>query len=373
MKKGIVVYLIFILFVIYYLQGFLYSSGSILSQGCLFLIIVISFLYFIRTVFHKNIAFYKLWTVLFLLNTVYFFFGGDYKNENVGMYKNIIMVSLIFYPFYYFSLKGWLNKKKLIIFFLIMIPITIIQYYVNISSHNVSFNENFTNNVSYSFVQLIPFVFLIDKKRKLTPWMLIAILLSFTLLGSKRGAIIVGSIAIILYLYFQLKTTKTIKLYFFVILGIILIVLLSMQIIKNNDYLQSRYYQTIEGNSSGRDKIYSSIFNKWLNSDAKNFFLGFGFASSVTITDGTYAHNDWLELLSNCGLFGCVIYICLFIVAIRSIIKSNWNLDKRILMTTIILMWFATTLFSVWYTSSHTYPNVMLIAYLLGTASKSLE
>lgn len=56
MLKNInLVLLIGILFSIYMMQGFLYPSGSIISQGILLVILAIGGMCFIGTLLHKNI------------------------------------------------------------------------------------------------------------------------------------------------------------------------------------------------------------------------------------------------------------------------------------------------------------------------------
>ena len=86
-----------------------------------------------------------------------------------------------------------------------------------------------------------------------------------------------------------------------------------------------------------------------------------------------FAHNDWLELLSNFGLFGVIVYIMLFFAAYKLIRNPNWgDTDKRLFMLTVIIMWFLITLFSMGYTSSDGYLKAMLLAYLIGNRNKAL-
>jgi O-antigen ligase len=131
--------------------------------------------------------------------------------------------------------------------------------------------------------------------------------------------------------------------------------------------------QLVEGNVSGRDRIYANIFNGWLESDSiMNLFFGYGFAGSRPLSGfDSYAHNDWLELLSNFGLLGVTIYFVLFYSIFKTIRNSSWGNDKKIIFLTIMGMWFATTLFSMGYTSMGGYLNAMMLAYLLGS-SKNL-
>ncbi|HEU4788942.1 MAG TPA: hypothetical protein VFS71_04595 [Flavobacterium sp.] len=139
-----------------------------------------------------------------------------------------------------------------------------------------------------------------------------------------------------------------------------------------NELLIERMNSIAEGNSSGRDEIFNKIFDSWYDDESlKIFLLGFGFAGSVHLA-GNYAHNDWLELLSNFGILGFTIYLVLFYAALIQLWNRNWRIDKKMLLLTIILMWFLTTLFSMWYTASQGYTQAILLAYLMGSKKESL-
>jgi O-antigen ligase len=372
-NKNIVVYLFFTLLVVYQMQGYFYTTGSLLSQGCLFFIILLSLFYFLKTFLIKKNSFYYIWTLFFVLNTLYFVFTGIYETLWFNMYKNILILSTIYYPFYFFTVKGWLAKKQLIIFAVIILPIIIFQYFYDMQFQQTLFGENITNNTGYVFVKLMPFVFLFNKRYNVAAWVFVMILSYFVLMSAKRGAIVVGGITVICFIYYQVRINQfSLKTFLLILVALFLLISLMNNVIENNEYLQARYKQTIEGYSSQRDIIYFAIISKWLNADVINYFWGFGFAASLIITKGAYAHNDWLEILSNAGLLGVGIYLTLFLTLIISIKKNNWDKDKCILMITILLTWFFTTLFSMWYTAFEAYLNVILIAYLLGNKNKHL-
>lgn len=160
---------LFLLFVFYYAQGSLYPSGSIISQTCLFLILLISVAYFVKTLLleNGNNLFFNAWSLLLLLNIIGFIFVWDSSNIfYFGMFKNILGCMLPFYPFYYFAKNDELKASHLVIFFMVMLPIIILQFYTNQSkvlSERISQNTDVVNNIAYSFVRLLPFVFLIKK------------------------------------------------------------------------------------------------------------------------------------------------------------------------------------------------------------------
>ena len=371
-----------ILFVIYYSQGYLYPKGSLISQGALGLILAISLFYFIKTIVltnNKNL-FYKAWSLLVILNIIGFILTGTLSNpDHFSMFKGIMMSLLPFYPFYYFSQQNTLKPIHLIRFFIFMLPITILQYFFNaesILSERVSGNTDLVNNVSYSFVALIPFVFFI-KRKKIIASGLMLVLIFFIIQGAKRGALIAGAIGLFYYIFYQFRTVSKknkVRSYFLITLILIGMGYYAYTTFESNQYLISRL-ETIgdPDGSSGRLIIYTNILSSWYNGSFINHLLGFGFAASLDLS-GLYnfAHNDWLELLSNFGLLGVVVYIFLFYSALKFTRTSNWGTDKKILMLAIISMWFFITLVSMAYTSSNFYIQAIIMAYLVGNESKKL-
>lgn len=372
-------YALFILFILYESQGLFYESGSIISRSFLAIIMVISGVYMVKTfALPKKKGFYKVWTALLLLNIIGFVFTAQLSDSNqFNMFKNTLVCLLSFYPFYYFASKNRLDPKELLIFFMIMLPIAIAQFYYSrtlILSERYSSNEDIVNNAAYQFVLLFPFVFLI-RKHKLLPAIFSLLILFFIIAGSKRGAVVVGSVILLWYFYYQMKMIdekQKWKGYLLSFVSIAAVAFLGYKYYLGNEYLQNRLELAAQGNISGRDIIYSNIWNSWLNSNSFHFLFGYGFAASIKITGGSFAHNDWLEILSNFGLLGAIIFAALFYQGFKLCLNKEWERDKRILMAAIITSAFATTLFSMWYTSLGTYLNAMLLAYLVGNKSEKL-
>lgn len=161
--------LLFALLIFYSLQGVLYTQGSIISQGSLFLYYALSGIYFVKVIFtkHKKSLFLNAWTALLIINILGYVFTGNYSRD-LGMFKGVLMSLLSFYPFYYMSRNGELKSKHLIFFLFIMIPVTISSFYFNriqVLSELSYERIDIVNNIAYKFVNLIPLVFLIRKNR----------------------------------------------------------------------------------------------------------------------------------------------------------------------------------------------------------------
>ncbi len=370
------------LYALYYTQGLLYSQGSILSKTCIALILLISGFYLIKTFLlksNKSIFFYA-WTALIVINLIGYFVKFDFSEGPVrDMFKSTLACLLPFYPFYYFSKKNLLKSDNLIRFLILMIPIIIFQYFRNESLVQVmmdSDNASIVNNLGYSFTGLMPFVFLINKK-KIISGLLMALLLIFIIQSSKRGAIIAGTFALLMYFYYQLIVIgkyKRISGYIVVPLIIVGLTIFVYRESVSNELLMNRMSSMIEGNTSGRDIIYRTLLNHWYDRDnVFNLLFGFGFAASLDITGGSYAHNDWLELLSNFGLLGVLVYLTLFVSALTLYFNKLWSKEKRILLLTIMIIWLFVSMVSMWYTSVEGFMQASLLGYIFGNENPDLD
>lgn len=376
-KEKYLLFILISLIVIYFSQGVFYATGSIISQLCLFSFLSLSGIYLLKILLTqvKKELFFKTWTALLLINVLGFVFTGYLSNSShFGMFKGILISSLPFYPIYYFSRKGILRSNYLIMFFFVMLMISILQFFYNreqILLERISGNEDVVNNAAYMFVNLIPFVFLI-KKSKTISILSMLVLVFFIIQGSKRGAILTGSVGVLIYIYYQLRTIEKkhrIKGYFITAVGIVVLVYFIYNFYLENEFLSYRIQSMLEGDSSQRDRIYSDIFSGWYNSgNIINLIFGYGFAGSQQLASGSFAHNDWLELLSNYGIVGVFIYLLLFFSAFKLIKNPNLSNDKKLLLICVVSTWFLITLFSMGYTSTGGYLRAIILAFLVGSS-----
>lgn len=379
MKERHIAILLLFFLVVYNAQGVLYAKGSSISQMVLISIHGIGSLYFIKTLLLKTKInlFYKAWTALLLLNVFGLILTGSLNNAiHFSMFKGVLMSLLVFYPFYYFSYKKLMTSKDLIVFVIVLIPIYIAQFYLaqeQILSERISGNTNVVNNTAYDLLWLLPFVFLIRRSKAVSAALFLIIIL-FIIQSAKRGAMLIGGVTLLFYVYYQLKTISEkhrVRSYLITLLGVIALGYYTIDFLIQNEFLIERLQQLEEGSFSGRDIIYANLFNAWYNSD--NFFnllFGYGFASSVNLSGtGNLAHNDWLELLTNFGLLGVVIYMMLFFSGFKNVFSTKWGKDKRIIMGVIMTMWLLSTIFSMGYTVDGGYLKAILSAYLIGDSS----
>jgi len=229
------------------------------------------------------------------------------------------------------------------------------------------------NNVSYSFVALLPVVFLIRKK--IFSVAVLIFLMFFIIQGAKRGAILGGGLIVAVYFYHLIKDANN-KNNSLRLVGVLILILLLMYFgydyYLSNEFVIDRMSSIYEG-GSGRDFIYTKILNYWYHSDnIVKYFFGFGFAYSLKITNGLFAHNDWLELLSNIGLIGVLSYLMLYYSSIRVFQKYNWVSIEKYILLSVMLVWFLSSMVSMWYTNiQQGYLYSIILAYLVVIKSNS--
>ena len=377
MRKHIFVRnLLFVLIVIYFLQGLLYPSGSIISQLTLAIYFLICLYYFIEIIpSNKKNPFVNSLIVFLLMILLYYLFGqkvyikanGESVNT-INYLKGVLFAFLTFFPFYFFSKKGCLKRENLIIFFIIYGTITVFRFfYSQTLLRNEYFQSDVVNNAAYDVLSLFPFIFLITDKKILSSIVFI-FLFSIVLMGIKRGAILISLIATIIYVLYLVKAGYKFKFRNF-LTGLILLAFLGYflhRFYSTNVFLQSRVLALLESGGSGRNVIYSKIYNYWKDSkNMTNLFFGYGLWSSIKIA-GNAAHNDWLELLSNCGLMGIFIYSLLFYNLFVTIKKTK-EINRKYMLLMILVIWFMKTLFSMAYMEMNTAPLMILLGWTYGS------
>lgn len=368
---------LFILMALYFAQGPFYPTGSILGKMSLLALLLISSYFLLRSIRlndSKSLLFYSV-VLLLVTNFFGFLIIGSYTGTYFSQIRNILTALLPFFSFYYLTKKGYLEEKHLVRFFILMLPIAIAVFYHTKSTVLLSLaigSENVVNNTAYLFVSLIPFVFFLSKKKILSVIGLL-ILVFFIIQGAKRGALVTAAIGVIVFAYYQFINTPPNKRrqgYVIALVGLCFMVAFTVHFIESNEFLIHRMQEIPKG-ASGRDIIYTNLLMAWYNSDSiLNYVFGFGFVATIQKSGaGNLAHNDWLELLINFGLFGVVIYLILFLSIARYVLNPIIPKTYRLVMLAVAGMWFLQTLFSMYYTASSTAITMVVLGYLVGIKS----
>lgn len=376
-KLGLVREILLFSIVLYFAQGALFSQGTLVTQLALLLVLAISFYYLLKVVLLEKSNNLFMWGVflLFSSNALGYLFTLNWSESiYISQMKSISLFTLPFFPFYYLAKKGKLHEKHLIRFFLLIFIVTVLNFNYaeqEILSARISDNENVVNNIGYQFTVLIPYVYLL--RNRIISMLTILVIMFFIIQSAKRGALIVGTIGLIFFIYHQLKTvepTKRVRSYLLSAIGTTILFISIYHYIQSNEYLLYRL-GTLDQGGSGRDLIYITLLKAWYNSDSiVGYILGQGFVSTIKLSGGSLAHNDWIELLVNFGIVGIIIYMTVFVGLLISAFKNNNFKNYNQILLVIIFMWLATTLFSMFYTVASSVIMMILIAFVMGTKNK---
>lgn len=365
MQKINLVLLVGILISLYMMQGFIYPSGSSISQGLLLIILTIGVACLLGSVLYKRIPLPALlFASFFIMLALTYIISPKtqygWKHEAIGVvstfgqFKNACAFSLLFFIGFYSEIRHNVSQKTISILFIILLITAIIMFF-NLQSRLLfeSKREAVTINAAYKLVVLIPFLPLVKDYFK--KWYIrlgiVVTMMSLIIMGSKRGAILCMLASSILILYFYMRHTNlSIKK----IVAIALVVLIGSSFIfyqiGQNEYLTGRLEQMDKSGIGTRKIAYSELWDHW-QTKSSNFGYLFGNGSSASIAVwGNYAHNDWLELLTDNGLLGVVIYLSLFLSFTSLAFHSSMLPEFKLSMYLCLLIWFLQTCFSMGYT-----------------------
>lgn len=371
----------------YSMQGAIIPTGGTLFSQLLLLVAMLMGLYFtFKTIVIKgkpiyfsglNILFFTLtiYGLLLLISDHHYVIQAKLFDNEVSKSSYLKGIFLSFpniYTFYYFSRKGFLTedhlRKWIVVFFCIAIfrffdyQIATIQTSLLIGNEV----EEVTNNMGYLFVALIPAVALFKGNIRLQYCMLI-ICMAFIVFGMKRGAIIVGVVSLIYFLYFYLKYNNRVpkgKVIFFSLIIILAAYLITDYMLETSDYFMYRIVQTKEGNSSGRSNIYEYFWNHFKNeTNLFKFLFGNGANATLGIYIN-YAHNDWLELAINQGVLGIIVYMIYWLCFLITIKSIKYNRTAKLVLTITFISFFIKTFFSMSYTGYSMVPCTVFGYYL---------
>lgn len=347
------------LWCIYMLQEVLYPHG-IINQSLQLIMLLWSMTAVCRYMVESTeYSYSSILKATFLLIVMYVIYGvinmmfGETMFIGRYVYLQISLNSLApIFLFYNFTMNGQLTRDRIRIYLPILILTCILLYYKTEREAILEMNnEEVTNNAGYFFVSLIPFLFFYAKK-PILQYLFMGIILLYVVMGMKRGAILIGVISTIVFLYANINNSSKWTKVLTIMLTISIIVGTSVYIgymMDNSDYFMVRVEQTLEGDTSNRDIIYGSLWNSLLSEQSPlNFYLGRGANSTLRVI-GSFAHQDWLETFCNNGLLGVFILFSFFYTFGKNAWKSRHSFSGMMLYSfvSLFIIIFGKTLFSM--------------------------
>ena len=307
------------------------------------------------------ISLFTIYGIVPILNGESFYVNALYNYEVPSYnYLKVIYMSLLpVFSFYVYTRKGFLTEKSLSVWFFIFFILVTFQYF-----HSAVGRETgeFTNNVSYSYLALLPMLFYL-KLKLIYKYIAMGVIILLVFLGMKRGAILIAILSLIWFMYRSLITSKRSVKVKVVLMCSVFLLVLSLFVSKEyaqNDYLRYRVEQSVSGETSGRGELLETFLTYYkYDASVIQKIIGSGANSTLNVGDN-YAHNDWMEILINQGIIGVIIYIVYWLIFYKS-----WRLLNRLpqsysVMGLIILASFLSSFFSMSYSSMSTYSSLCL-------------
>lgn len=372
--KPVSLFVYFTLWCLYSLQGPLYPTGSPIAKVILLILLAWSIVVMVKVNMQvrKGPHFLRALNAFLLLTTIYglhlilsgqelYITVSEYrKTSNFDYLKNIYMSLLPIYVFYDYTKKRQLTESVLTIFCIILLLLNILTYFYSrevallLAAQKGISASGITLNVGYNFLALLPLLFFWNK-RPLFQYVLLFIILFFILICMKRGAILIGAMCFMYFIFSMFRNTRGNVRVFIVLLSIAALsatIYIIGDMISTNDYFSYRVQQTLEGDTSKRDQLYATYFNHFITE--QNFFkFMFGNGANATLKIGdNFAHNDWLEIAINNGVLGLLLYLGYYTSLMKDyfFIRKYDSYSGNILLMTLIIM-FSSSLFSMSYAS----------------------
>lgn len=369
-----------LIWVLYYLQGIAYPMGGPVGMGLLAINLLVSAICAVKVIQMKDVpVYFRGLSLLLLLFSIYGFWfmlsppttggvsGMLNKIPSYGYIKTIYLSLLPIYAFYYFSRRGYLTEAKLRLWGVIFLASSTLSYFhfQQEMLEKLTNREETTNNVGYLFLSCIPLL-AIYRKKPVLQFAFLTYVMAFIVMGMKRGAIIIGALIVVYFVVQAVRLSSGRKRLLLVLLSVALIVgavRFFLYQMATSEYMMQRVQDTMEGNSSGRDSLYS-FFWKYFTQDASPLHYLFGRGANGTLEIYyNYAHNDWLEIAVNQGVLGLVIYLVYWAVFYKTW-KCTTNPDVKVILAMFIITYFAKTLFSMSY-ADMTFVSTSVLGYAL--------
>lgn len=366
------------LWILYNLQGTLYTSGALLSRLLLLAILTISFIDFFKLVSKRDTPLLlKGLNVLVVVFTIYgiihIMFGeailvDELEYPTYGFLKSIYSSLLPLYSFYLYTKEGYFSLSDLRRWIFVFFLVVIVQYFRNqndlISQLELqgSFRNEVTNNSGYLFLSLIPAMIAFYHK-PILQYLGLSICLLFIIMAMKRGVMLISVFVILYFFHSSIKSNKGAKGLWYLILVFAIIYggwLFISKDMMQSDYFLLRLQSTLDLDSSGRDFIYSFFWDYFLNRSSFLEML-FGHGAWATASLGpNFAHNDWIELLFNQGIISVILYMAYWIRYIKTIRDESYELESHQILVMFFIITFLKSLFSAGYSDMSVYSNCLL-------------
>ena len=286
--------------------------------------------------------------LMFCYFTVIYFIKLD--SFDITSFMNIVMVAVIAIVGYICVLP---NDRRLIdVIVSIYIFIMSIMYILQVI-HGRYVSQSAAINSIYYVVVLLPYVLVMREKSLKIFDSLIIVLIS--LVSFKSTAIMIVIFVALLF-YLSNKKQVTLKAFTLPIVLIIVYVLVSLFLysLYGIDVYNTFVLANLQDGGNGRVDIWADVIRRFQNNSLidKLFGVGYEGVSKTSVMMFNYsAHNDFLEILFDYGIFGLVLFVATIIGQIKELVLMHKNkyeyrvLFAGLLIEALILFVFSNVLF----------------------------
>ena len=248
-------------------------------------------------------------------------FSGTLDKNSAYNFLMIPYFLLVFITFYCFSGDNKKGQYIILLAFFICLAInltTILKYQFGAAERPLA------SDIYFSLC-LLPFVLMISKNKKIKMLAIIGMFFA-VFFSNKRTGLIAFVLAFIVYKLIDeyinnpqniVRLIKSI-----VLTAIILLAFYYVGSYFDNKYdfrIFARLENLTEDGGSGRIEIYSAIWREYKNSFFLDKLIGQGLFATNSLT-GFNAHNDFLEVLYDYGIFAFVCIVCFYFSLINQAI-----------------------------------------------------
>lgn len=236
--------------------------------------------------------------------------------SGVFNYLMIPYAACVLITFYVIGLNRELSQRSILYYSFYAITAIVIWSMVRFYSGGprASFIKLIDVADVYFSLGLLPLVLIyVEKKQRIIPMILLTVALVLT--GKRAGILALIVMAIIMYLGSENKDNikgSIQKILILIAIGVLLYFVAGYL----DEYFNLGFFERLnrmnEDGGSGRIDRWEIVINSLKDSSVSSLLIGHGWGSVIELLEG-HAHNDFLEILYEFGLFAEVLYISFYI------------------------------------------------------------
>lgn len=225
-------------------------------------------------------------------------------------------------------------------------------------------------HVSYYVAFLLPVIYTCDKAWVKYLATMLAFVVSF--FSYKRGAVFaIGASSLIFFISQIFYGGLRSRVFNFTMIAIILYYLVYFFSSGADDveYMMNRISGMEDDRGSGRGDIYEFFLAQIGDFNLFDYFFGRGGKATIVVNNGMTAHNDWIELFYDYGIFVFVLWL-VFIVRQISVLRMMYHGYAPVSLATlcILLCYLITSSVSHVFFFGYSYLFMIILAYLISIA-----